>query len=240
MNTKAIIFDKDGTLIDFDSFWVPVTRRALADVLQTLKIEDVSVEELMTAFGVEDGISAIDGVLCYGTYGEMGEECSRVLQKYGYDVSAEELTELTGEAYPRYSAEGTIQGACDDICGVLEEMKSRGLRLAVYTADRPAVTKKVLSSVGIEDYFDAIYSDDGRFPAKPAPDSINDFCEKMGFDKSEVVMVGDTLHDMHAAKNAGIRSIGVAKGERNTKLLATETDTVVPDISYVLGCLEEE
>ena len=46
-------------------------------------------------------------------------------------------------------------------------------------------------------------------------------------------MVGDTLTDMRFAKNAGIRAIGVAKNEKNRKILSTMTDTVVHDVSLV-------
>ncbi len=33
---KAIIFDKDGTLIDFDSFWVTISEYAIKEMLEAL------------------------------------------------------------------------------------------------------------------------------------------------------------------------------------------------------------
>ena len=39
MKVDAIIFDKDGTLLSFDAFWVTVTEKALADVFTALSMD---------------------------------------------------------------------------------------------------------------------------------------------------------------------------------------------------------
>ena len=49
MKTKAIIFDKDGTLIDFHDFWIPVTRHALKEILREAKMKPELTEEILSA-----------------------------------------------------------------------------------------------------------------------------------------------------------------------------------------------
>ena len=45
----------------------------MEDVLRTLGREEIPVEEFLTAFGVHDGVTDIDGVLCKGTYEQLGQ-----------------------------------------------------------------------------------------------------------------------------------------------------------------------
>ncbi len=80
MKADAVIFDKDGTLIDFDSIWVPVSVKALEDILGELHREDIPVGEFLTAFGVHDGVTDINGVLCKGTYAQMGQIVHEILK----------------------------------------------------------------------------------------------------------------------------------------------------------------
>ena len=67
MSIKAIIFDKDGTLIDFDFFWVPISRAAIEDILEELECKSVLPEDVLLSLGVEDSITNIDGILCGST-----------------------------------------------------------------------------------------------------------------------------------------------------------------------------
>ena len=77
---KAIIFDKDGTLIDFDSFWITISTIAIKDILKELGCNDVSAENILSVLGVEDGITSIDGILCSSTYSKIGDNINYYIQ----------------------------------------------------------------------------------------------------------------------------------------------------------------
>ncbi len=238
MKTKAIIFDKDGTLLDFDSFWLTISYKAIGDILAAVKIELDLTEEILSALGVKNKVTDINGVLCKGTYAQMGQAIYRGLKKYGCDITEEEAIRLTVEAYHHNSEAGIVKPVCKDIFGVLSRLKGHGIKLAVVTTDDAFVTKKCLEALGIDALFDAVYTDDGKYPAKPDAYCINDFCEKEGFSKSEVIMVGDTLTDVRFARNGGIKVIGVAKSDDNRRILEQEADVVIPDISYIFEVIE--
>lgn len=238
MVTKAIIFDKDGTLMDFDSFWVTVTRIVIEEVKRNTKVVDVSEDELLTALGVKNGVTNINGVLCHGTYAQMGRIVYDILKNYGCEFSVDEVTELMIEAYHRNYEKGIINPTCDNLCEVLSGLKSQGIKLAVVTTDDLLGVQKCLQELGIEKYFDAVYAEDGELPAKPEPHCIYDFLKKEGLLKSEVIMVGDTLTDTTFAKNGGIKVIGVAKSDANRKILIGEANEVIPDISHIFEVLE--
>ena len=64
---EAVIFDKDGTLLDFDSFWVKVSQKATEKVLSSFGAEKDLVFRILETLGVHNGITDINGVLCKGS-----------------------------------------------------------------------------------------------------------------------------------------------------------------------------
>ncbi len=239
MAIKAIVFDKDGTLLDFDAYWVTVSRLALEDLVQKLNIKDISVDTLLEAFGVHGGITDVRGILCWGTYSGMGEILYGILKDQLGTMSLESFTETMVDAYHRFASAGIMQPTCDGLREMLLSLREQGILLGVVTSDDAYVTEKCLSVLDIEDLFSCLYTDDGKIPAKPDPYAIHDICRRYSLKPEEIVMVGDTLTDMCFAKNGGVRAIGVAKTEENRDVLLGMTDTVVPDVSYVAKMLAE-
>ena len=72
MKKEIIVFDKDGTLIDFDAFWVNVSISAVKEVLKLIGKEEIDIKKILNSFGVENGVTDMDGILCKGTYEELG------------------------------------------------------------------------------------------------------------------------------------------------------------------------
>lgn len=233
MSVKAVIFDKDGTILDFDAFWLPVAVKATEIILSELGIIDVPSQKVLEAMGVKNGVASIKGSLCFGTYRDMAEDTNAVLRNYGYNCDIEEVTRLTVEAYHDSADAGEIKPTCDNIAEVMEYLKSKNIKIVLVTSDDEVVTRKCLEGLGVDKYFDVVFTADGTHPNKPDPYMINKLCEDYGFERSEVVMVGDTLTDLNFAINGNIRSVGLAKTEENKAILMEKTDTVIPDISYL-------
>lgn len=238
MYADAIIFDKDGTLLDLEAFWVPVSVKAIKDALRQLGMEEVPADRIFEAFGVHDGVADINGVLCKGTYQQMGQIVYDILTEYGCRISCDEVVRVIVEAYNKNSNEGQIKPTSADLVNVLTELKKQNKKLAVVTTDNAQITRKCLEKLGVYELFDKIYTDDGKTPTKPDPYCVADFCRLTGVKKELVVMVGDTMTDIHFAKNAGIAVIGIAKTDRNRQILATHADAVIPDLSRIFEVLD--
>ena len=99
MKVTGILFDKDGTLMNFDSFWVSVSVVAVKEVLKQFRQEESLADEILEAFGVHNGVTDPDGVLCKGTYGEMAEIFCGILEEKGSLVSLTEAEEKLEEVY---------------------------------------------------------------------------------------------------------------------------------------------
>ena len=230
---RMIIFDKDGTLMDFDAFWVTVSRLAVPAMLKKLGADEVLAETLYDALGITGDTTKIDGVLCWGTYDQMGGVMHDALQAAGVNCDREEVMRMTKDLYHQYAEEGSIQPACEDLAGVLGYHIRQGRSLALVTTDGPQMTRKCLLDLNIGHYFNAVCTDNGVLPPKPDPMCIDLICEQFELTKDEIVMVGDTMTDIRFARNGGIRVIGVAKDEDNRAVLAAEADAVAADITQV-------
>lgn len=236
MDIQIIIFDKDGTLMDFDSFWIDVSVYALNDILKQTGTNGVSVKELLKTLGVDNGKVDTDGLLCKGTYEQIGIAIFEVLKKHNVKSSPEEIVTMTLETYNKNAGFGTVKPTCENMRTILEDLKKSGIKLAVATTDNPVITKKCIDELGIADLFDKIYTDDGKTPAKPDPWCAEDFSRTFGISPENMIMVGDTMTDIRFARNAGISVIGVG---RECSKLAPYADAVISDISHLFDALKE-
>lgn len=235
MKANTVIFDKDGTLIDFDAFWVNVTIAALKDTLKAFDKSEDNMAEILKAFKIENGKTDIDSVISKGTYAQMANIIYEILKKSGGDFSEKEVCDVMLKAYRENADAGKILPTCDNIREVLLKLKNAGKRLLVITTDDCNITVKCLKALNILDLFDKIFSDDGKTPLKPDPTCLINYCKEENIPIEDALMVGDTMTDMNFAKNAGICSIGVGEGRARLEEYAT---AVIPDISHIFEVLE--
>ena len=239
MDIQAILFDKDGTLMKFDGYWVEVSRHAINDILRQIGREDIPTERLLAALGVKDGISDTDGLLCKGTYEQIGLALNAVLREYGAAVSEADSIQMTLAAYDKNADTGKVEPVCDNLREVLLSLKRSGRKLAVVTTDNALITAKCLEKLGVADVFDKVYTDDGQTPAKPDPWCAKDFLSRCGTMPQNALMVGDTMTDVRFARNAGISVIGVGEKPDGRARLVSYADAVLPDISHLADFIAE-
>lgn len=230
---KGIIFDKDGTLLKFESFWKPVTENAVAYILKKKKAAAELKDKMMEAVGADSGIR---GLICSGTYAQISEAFRKVLEECGADTDG--MEELTLEAFQRSIGSGRIVPACRDMDAVFDRLRKNGIRIFLVTTDCREITESCLDELKIRKYFDEIYTDDNGRHSKPDPYYIDVIVKKYGMDKEELVMVGDTATDMEFARNGGIRAVGVAACEADRRVLEQYTDTVLDNIGLLPEILE--
>ncbi len=222
---KGILFDKDGTLVDFEKTWY-----ALADLmaLHAANGERSLADRLMTKAGYDYGRGCFraDSVFAAGTnadivalwYPEADEARRRELTLY-FDTFTAEQGALQSVPLP---------GSKDAIAS----LHRAGFRLGVATNDSTGGAEKTLAALGIAQMFDAAYGYDAVANPKPAPDTVTAFCDLTGLKASEIAMVGDNRHDLEMAKAGGAGlAIGVLSGTGTRESLAPLADVVLGSIA---------
>ena len=105
------------------------------------------------------------------------------------------------------------------------------MKLGLATNDAEAPAHQHLRIAGVHDLFDFVAGFDSGYGPKPAPGQLLAFAARFGLQPSRVVMVGDSLHDLHAGRAAGMRVVAVLTGIAKADTLAPHADAVLPDIS---------
>ncbi|MBL4600660.1 MAG: HAD family hydrolase [Rhizobiaceae bacterium] len=232
MNVKAILFDKDGTLIDFHATW----DRATFDVFEHLAKGDMDlVAKLAEISDLDMETKAIgaNSILVAESSEEIGRRWATVLSREADQDFLDEVDVLYGRFGEKYLT------SFPSTQGVLKSLQEHGYLLGIATNDseRNAVTQ--MDNLGWHKYFTAIYGYDSGHGEKPGPGMVNAFCELTGFKPEEILMVGDTLHDISAGTNAGALTIGVTTGPAKGADLPGKAHAIIDDLDELLHVLQQ-
>ena len=218
----AILFDKDGTLLQFMGTWGVWSRHLLASYSARLTEKlgnEVSLDgaSILGVSDAENGRSADydrNGPLAMGTI----DQLLAVLAWQGYRAGASWAQAMEAAYASKQDADKTLEAERPALplpgaLSFVEHCRSHGLKLAVVTADDTAAAEKHLAWLGIRDYFDVCIGADGVERSKPFPDMALLACGKLGVHPSRAAVIGDTGGDMAMAKSAGIAvAIGIQDG----------------------------
>lgn len=101
---------------------------------------------------------------------------------------------------------------------MLQNLKQDGYRLAIATGKKSTGLEKALAATGVADFFCTSRCSD-QTASKPDPLMLNQIMAELSVEKQRALMVGDSVHDMQMAKNAGIAAIAVSCGAHSADTL---------------------
>lgn len=225
---QAIIFDKDGTLIDFDFMWGTWTLQ-LAERLQTVTDRDAR-EALCASYGYDMARGKIlrDGKLTCTPMWQLREMMVEVSQSLG--LSQRQARCAVEEAW-FVPDPVTLAKPFTNVSKLFTNIHRRGIKVAIATTDDRTPTEAMLKAFGITHLVDTMVCADDGIRAKPAPDMITTICARFNIDPCKAVVVGDTVADLQMARSARVGYvIGVLSGvgllEHLTPLADILLDTV--------------
>lgn len=224
---RGIIFDKDGTLFDFSTTW----EAWAASFLRRVTDSEDQARDLGTVIGFDLGLCQFskDSLAIAGTPDEIVQALLPHLPQFEFGTL---LNVLNTEAETAPQAEAVPLRA------FLTALRARGLKLGVVTNDAETPARAHLGAAGVTGLFDFIAGSDSGFGAKPEAGQLLAFATATKILSDEVVMIGDSLHDLIAAQRAGMRGIGVLTGLADADTLALYAETVLPDIGHLPHWLE--
>ena len=124
-------------------------------------------------------------------------------------------------AYTRLFAEHCLYHVrpYEGIPELLQELKARGIRIAVLSNKPHAQAVDVVETLFGKDYFDAVQGQTDSVPRKPSPIGANRLAEHFRAEKKDCLYIGDTATDMETGKAAEMETVGVLWGFRDRKEL---------------------
>ncbi|CCI44548.1 unnamed protein product [Albugo candida] len=233
---SLVIFDKDGTLIDFNLMWGGWVEQQAWKVEMTTGLP--VREKLFDAMGynwIHRSIRS-KGALCCTPMGELYKIAVKVL--IGEGTSADRAEQVIQQCWSMPDPVTTSRPLVNDLSALFKTIKHMQIKIAVCTTDDRAPTIETLKHLNLFPMIDAIACGDDGLPAKPAPEQIWTICQSIGVEPQNTIMVGDTSTDMNLGKNAGCGlSVGVIGGASSLEDLAEEADVLISSVDKVVKVL---
>ncbi|MCE9678359.1 HAD-IA family hydrolase [Shewanella sp. AS1] len=191
---ELVIFDWDGTLMDSIGKIVACMQQT-AKELSLLVPSEAAVRDII-GLSMDEALNVLHPSACSQTRLKM------------ISVYREQYLQLNKTPSPLF------EGAEE----LLLTLKASGHQLAVATGKARAGLNRVLNETGFIGHFHASRCAD-EAKSKPDPQMLHELLAQLNVSPDKAMMVGDSIHDLNMAKNAGIDAIGVSYGAHSEVVL---------------------
>ena len=180
---KAVFLDIDGTLMDTNYLHIEAWAQAFEEV------------------GARPPRSRI--------HHEVGKGSDKLIPEFVENGKAERVSELHSEYYAELQERGhPLPGAKELVASLAE----RGYEVWLATSAKPEELEHHMQELGAEGEIAWVVSSDEAEESKPAPHIFGLALKRAGVSPEDAVVVGDSVWDVEAAKDAGVRAAAVMTG----------------------------
>lgn len=199
-DAHAVLFDLDGTVLDTIELILFSLRHATGEVLGAPLPDDVLLRNV-------------------------GVPLAKQMAEFEPSRADELLT-----VYRAHNAvhHDRLVRAFPGVADGLAEVRSER-PIGVVTSKSRVMAERGLEVTGLLESFDVVVTCDDTERHKPDPEPLLFAAGALGVDLRYCVYVGDSPHDIRAAKAAGARAVGVTWGVSSEADLAAETPDAVVD-----------
>ena len=226
---ELVIFDKDGTIIEFGSMWSGWAV-AIANALRESVGRPVD-EPLFAMLGYDPATGLVQpgGGLAATPMARLRERTHELLVAEGLgDDEAERALAAAWHAPDPVGLARPLANLADLFGG----LHASGRLVAIATSDDRDPTERTLTALGLADAVDALVCADDGVAVKPAPDMVLRLCAELGVAPARTAVVGDTAADLRMAREAGAGlAIGVLTGVGARSDLEPFADRVIATVA---------
>jgi pyrophosphatase PpaX len=183
---RTVLFDLDGTLIDS-------IRLILDSYHHTLQMHG------LPARSDDDWLRGV------------GTPLKVQLAEWGEDPEALDAMIATYREYNLRNHD-TMVTVYRGVVDAVREIRAAGLKTGLVTSKNRQGAIRGLSLFGLETAMDVLVCADDVVNPKPHPEPVEMAVRLLGADLTSTVFVGDSIHDMHAGRAAGVRTVAVLWG----------------------------
>lgn len=229
---RGVVFDKDGTLIDFNRTWPPVFRSIAEEIAARASDRELAGRLLWSG-----GQDPVTGQVAAGS--AIAESSFEALAAHWLNLHPEVrvLDWPDSGDFGGWMRERSLDllgkdQPVTDLAELFGQLRARGIAVGIATNDSTEGVRRMLDDRDLFLHVDFFSGSDAGHGAKPDPGMILAFCRETGRPPAETAMVGDSPADLAAGRAAGCGLVvGVLSGPSRKEDLAPMADVVIADIT---------
>lgn len=224
---RAILFDKDGTLLQFTEGWVD----SIVGFLENKILDDKKKRKLFKEIGIrEDGGVEENSILS----SETAMDLAIIFSKYLDEDLDEIYRDLDDHLLSYLKANNKFIRETCDLRNLFESLRERGIIIGIFTSDNYRQAKYSMDYLGLDSFID-FYAAADIYKKKPNKESLEVFKKKYSLEDKEIIIVGDSRVDMLFGEDT--LKVGVLCGTGSREMLSKYTDSIIDEPSQVLKFL---
>jgi len=224
MDIKAILFDKDGTITDFAATFNAATKLILDEICEGNQELIKSAADVI-GYDLSKGVILPHSIIVAGTGVEIAELLSTVLPIIDVVEFGQGIDMMYGEICANTVT--PIKGAEK----ALDDLYGEGYILGIATNDAEVNAVDQMEAIEFDHLFERILGADSGFGAKPGAGMMDAFVNELGLQPYQVMMVGDSVHDLQAGIAAGMVTVAVESGPAKREELEGHADFIIASIA---------
>lgn len=223
-HVRGVLFDKDGTLLDFVELWGSWVT-AVDNQFQTFLIEaGAAACGPFGDFGLGFTLDEHGKTIHYSHVGPMSagtmEQIETILAWHLWNrgIAWHEALEVVRQRIAMVEKTFDDTRPVSPIAGLrpfVQHLRAGGIQLGVVTSDSTWNADRHLEWLRLKRAFDVVIGRNSVTHGKPEPDMIHAACRQLGVDPGDVVLIGDSEIDMEMGQRAGVcLCVQIAPGAR--------------------------
>lgn len=203
---RAILFDKDGTLIDYWRTWLPINAQVAAFAAGG---DSVLARDLLRRGGQDPDTCRLTPGSALAAGG-----IADIAQAFATHPDVPHTAALEAGIDRIFAEGGAVHSTLiDGAREALLTLRARGFVLGLATNDSAAGLTASLTPHGVLDLFAFTAGCDSGWGAKPGPGMVHAFASSLALAPSAIAVVGDAVHDLAMGRAAGAGlTVGVLSG----------------------------
>lgn len=216
---EAVLFDFEGTLVNHQ--WN--RKEAVQETLKRLSALGFPVDRFQGK-----------------KYSLLKNEAMAMAQEIGR--SSDELIQEIDQIYERFDEDALLRWSLrPEAKDFLSLLKASGLQAGLVTNLGSKTLNEGIKKLGLHSHFDTLVSRNDVRHLKPNGEGIRLALDRLGVSGEKAFYVGDSLDDIQAAKDAGLRVIILLGGESSrSEILSERPDFLIRDYRELIACFKED
>ena len=233
----GIIFDKDGTITNSNTYWSEIIKMRADEICRRYKINKIFYPYVCKSMGLDINTNLLlpDGPIALKSRGEVIINLINNLEELNINTSEKEVEDIFREVHEIFSLKvNSFIMPIDSAIKLIKKLSQHKVKLSLITSDSTKNANLALKKLNLDYYFDCVIGGDADLDKKSTGRPAKYVCEKLNLQREQVIAIGDASMDLEMSVSAGLLDcILVASGQTPLEKLELMTSNCISSLDQL-------